>query len=710
LNELAKLLLVGAILVYPLAAPGAGPKGEFPDQAEEEEAGGLLDEFALLEEELSIDVVESASKHRQSIFWSPSAITVFTKDDIRASGADDLPDLLRRVPGFDIYRLKPGFPLVGARTNTNVANNLILLLVDGREYMIETTGFTFWTNTTIDLEEVERVEVIRGPGSALYGANAFAGVVSITTVAGRPDSSGDVYISMGESGHQRLFGRIRRVFELEGARLSLGVGVGMSEEGFPSHHQDAGYYGYRAHGYLRYQDGERLDLSLHAGSMWEAGGLAYMSMGDINAPNAIYHFVMGKAAFALPETARLQVQLYHARHESDLAYRAVLQAYDIWIADVPRQHWITDTVDAQLQFDWRPVDGFLFIAGSNLRYNTMETQRIILEDDDELRGAGFLHLEWNPWEVDGRPVVWLTGGLRLDFNTSTRTALSPRAAVVFGPWSNHTFRLSYGLAFRRPSYFEHRMHVLVEDYNPGTPEIVEKLAESFGNNRLLNEKVHTFEAGWRGRFLDDHLRVCVDLFYSLYADTIAMMVDIPENLGLPDIANSTLQFQNKGAEVNALGGEAELVWRPSGDWNFWCNLGVRRVTDRSTKKRMPAEPQLRVNLGVGFRPRNGWHLDVALHYVSAYQMPRVDPDNILENQQLIPLGEEVLVLARAGYRLRVGGEHFMEAGLALRAPLGNQYREFPGSPPPRLSMLDTTADFGGELVRRIVLAYLRVSF
>jgi hypothetical protein len=486
--------------------------------------------------------------------------------------------------------------------------------------------------------------------------------------------------------------------------------VGTSEEGFPSDIQNAAYYGYRAHGYLRYQDGERLDLSLHAGSVWEGGGLLYMTMGDIESADALYFFTMGKAAFALGETSRLQVQLYQARYACDVNYRAVLQAYDIWIADVPEQYWIINTLDAQVQFDWRPADRLLFIAGSNLRYNVMKGEKIILDDDDEFRGAGFFHVEWNPWEVDGRPVVWLTGGLRLDLNTSTDAALSPRAAVVFGPWSNHTFRLSYGLAFRRPSYYEHRMHVLVEDYNPGTPEIVDKLAESLGNNRLSNEKVHTFEAGWRGRFLDDHLRVSLDLFYSLHVDTIAFVVDIPQNMGLPDILNSTIQFQNKGAEVNAFGGEAELIWRPVGDWNLWCNLGVRSVTDRSTNQRMPSEPQLRVNLGGGYRPSSGWHLDAALHYVSAYQMPRVDPDNILENQQLIPLGEGILILARVGYRMQVGAKQSVDAGLAIRAPLGNQYREFAGSPPPRLSMIDTTADFGGEMVTRLVLAYLRASF
>ena len=79
---------------------------------------GFEDEFALLEEELASDEVKSASKYRQTIFWSPSTITVFTREDIRTSGATVVSDLLRRVPGFDVYEMKPSLPLVGARALT----------------------------------------------------------------------------------------------------------------------------------------------------------------------------------------------------------------------------------------------------------------------------------------------------------------------------------------------------------------------------------------------------------------------------------------------------------------------------------------------------------------------------------------------------------------------------------------------------------------
>ena len=171
------LLLCGS----PLAA---AQDDEAPETGEEE---SLLDEFALLEEEIAVDEISSASKHRQSIFWSPSSVSVYSREQILSSGATNLPDFLRRIPGFDVFETKGAIPFVGARAMTDVSNNSILLLIDGREEMIEVSGFPVWGAIVASLSQIERIEVIRGPGSALYGANAYAGVVIVTT---RPLSTG----------------------------------------------------------------------------------------------------------------------------------------------------------------------------------------------------------------------------------------------------------------------------------------------------------------------------------------------------------------------------------------------------------------------------------------------------------------------------------------------------------------------------------------
>lgn len=165
----AAAALTLALVVAPLPA-SAREKDGFEDDFVELDVD---DEFTLLEEEISADEIESASKHRQSIFWSPSAVTVFTTEQIRSSGANTLHDLLRQVPGFDVYEAKPSYPIVGARALTDDSNNLVL--VDGREALIELSGFPIWAAMSIDIEEVERIEVIRGPGSALYARSSLHG-------------------------------------------------------------------------------------------------------------------------------------------------------------------------------------------------------------------------------------------------------------------------------------------------------------------------------------------------------------------------------------------------------------------------------------------------------------------------------------------------------------------------------------------------------
>jgi outer membrane receptor protein involved in Fe transport len=458
------------------------------------------------------------------------------------------------------------------------------------------------------------------------------------------------------------------------------------------------------HGYLRYRNGQALDLSLHVGFVGGDGTL-HVHMGDLYLRSAYNYTIMGQAALALDESLRLKAQLYYDRNTGDFLWRTGFRAFDIWIADFGDFFWDSPTFDGQAQLEWQPVDNLLVIGGANLRYTWLETPDLTITDDDELRSAAFVHLQWNPLAL-----VQLTGGLRFDYNSDTEAALSPRAAVVFRPWSDHTFRLGYGLAFRKPSHYESRWHPKIEAYNSAVPEIVQKAADTISNEDLVNEKVHSFEAGWRARFLDDRLNVTVDLFYNLYRDAISFVIEMENRMGMPDILNSTLQFENAGAEVNALGGEIELSWRPLPSWSFWANLGARRVTDKKSGARTPSEPVVRTNLGARFLPGSGPYADLAMHYVSEYQMPLKDPSNLFNPPVPMTLGNKLLVIARLGYRLSPAENRALEIGLTLRAPIGGAYREYSGAPMPSILHASTSQDFGGEVLTRLVTFFVRGSF
>jgi iron complex outermembrane receptor protein len=685
-NICMRIVLTILGLVVSLAAAAAGPTGDIQD-------------FDELDLESLLDVVFTASKHRQSIFWSPQPATVFTREDIETSGADNLSDLLRRVPGFDVYEMKPSFPLVGARAMTDDSNNLVLVLVDGREAMIELTGYTFWAGMSIDLEEVERVEVIRGPGSTLYGANAYAAVVSITTLADEPQTNADVVLTAGERGLYRLFGRVRDAYKLQDATLSFGAGGGFQGRRSASDPADRTLAVHRAHGYLRYRKGDDLDLSLHAGSVG-GEGLVYVHAGDERITGALNYWVMGQSQLAVSDALRIRAQLYYTRFQCDLHMRSGMSAYDIWIADFPDMVWDSQTVDGQLQFDFQVLDDLLLIGGGYVHYTVLDYENLILSSDTEVRGAVFGHAQWSPFEM-----LQITGGLRLDLNDFSEPALSPRAVAVLHPWSDHAFRVGYSQAFRKPSHYESRVHLDIQDYNSAMPEVVTMLAAQLGNEDLRNEEVHSIEAGWRGRFLDESLRVSVDLFYSMYRDTIFIVSDVPLRMGVPDLSNSTLQYRNNPDGLDALGAEAEITWRPGGPWSFWASLGLRQVTDRGESNRAEAEPALRANLGGRFVPEKGWLVDLAFHYVSAFTVRIVDPANMMDPLKPFDLGNRVLLIGRLGYRAGA-----LELGLKLRTPLGAPFREYAGIPRPLELPSDAESDYAGEMFIRVVSLYLEGSF
>ena len=684
---LPRLTLI-ALLLLPVIAP-----------AQE----GEIEDFAELDLEELLDVVFAASKHKQSIIWSPSAITVFTREDIRSSGATTLTDLLRRVPGFDVYELKPSYPLVGARALTDDSNNLVLMIVDGREDLVELSGFPLWASLTFDMDEIERVEVIRGPGSTLYGANAFSAVVNVTTVSGASKGDADVILSGGDQGQHRLFGRYRDSLTLGEGTLDFSAGLGTSARRSASDRRcDIIRTDFRTNGFVRYSLGERFNLSVHGGVM-EGTGNIFMHAGELRAGYVLNHWVMGKAETALGEKLKLKAQLYHSRYYGEFRSRASLAAYGVWLADTPELHMDTNSMDGQVQLDFLVSDSLMLMAGGNLRYTTLESAQLVLKDDDELRGAGFIHAQWSPLNV-----LQLTGGLRLDLNTDTEAALSPRAVAVFRPWPQQAFRLGYALAFRKPSFFESRVHIRIEE--AGFPEVIETFREKFGNEDLENETVHSIEAGWRAHLLNDRLLLSVDLFYNVYLDTIYFDVEIPTRMGFPDVANADLMYENTADTLNSLGGEAEIVWRPTPNASLWGNLSLRWVRNSDTGERMSSEPVFRSNLGGRLLLESGLLLDLALHYVSEYKFPLVDPENSLSPHELMPLGNEFLLIGRLGYRASLAGIKILESGLTIRAPLSGPFREYAGVPLQLPGKDGSISDFGGEMLVRLVSFYLRASF
>src|ERR1700691_1981921 len=132
-------------------------------------------------EDLMNTEVTSVSKKEQSLSRTASAIFVISSENIRRSGATNIPDLLRMVPGMDVAQINANTWAVSSRGLNGCFSNELLVLLDGRNVYLPTFGGVFWDVLDMPLEDIERIEVIRGPGGTIWGANAVNGVVNIIT-------------------------------------------------------------------------------------------------------------------------------------------------------------------------------------------------------------------------------------------------------------------------------------------------------------------------------------------------------------------------------------------------------------------------------------------------------------------------------------------------------------------------------------------------
>lgn len=168
---------------------------------------GSLDLTNLSLEELANVEVVSVQKRPKALKDTPAAVSVVTGDEIEASGATSVPSLLRRAPGVHVAKLDSSQWAIGIRGFTNSVARAQLALMDGRSLYTPLFAGTYWDVQNVFLEDVDRIEIVRGPGGTLWGANAVNGIVNIIT-KGTDETQGGLVV-VGAGGQERGFGRAR---------------------------------------------------------------------------------------------------------------------------------------------------------------------------------------------------------------------------------------------------------------------------------------------------------------------------------------------------------------------------------------------------------------------------------------------------------------------------------------------------------------------
>lgn len=645
------------------------------------------------------ETVTSAARHAQPLEHSPSAITVFTKEDIQASGARTLPDLLRQVPGMDINIVSPTWYSVGVRGGTVQMGDAVLLLVDGRDMSAEFLGAPLWTVLPCSMDDIARVEVIRGPGSSLYGANAYAGVVNVTTIPAGDGQRAQASVRGGERGMHEVSVRATENF----GSVALGLSAGIDHRDLWTGRGILGRDVLRGRLEGKADLGEETALSVETGA-YLAEGFFAQQIGETKLEKLTN--IYGRMRF---DHRDLMVQALYDRLDfnADLGFK--LNYLGTVLAEVPPVAGIANKVELEIQ---HATTLFFNRITYGTEYLFSGTHSEILADPDhgEHRFSVFAQDELQLdalleelAEVEIPPLM-VTAGLRFDYNTAADWELSPRAAVVFAPSENHSIRFGYAHAFLKPTFLQTALHLVVIDVSGmGFKQL------DLTTPGLKNQTIDSLELGWSGSFFSGRMIVRLDLAYNWYDNRIWFNADPGKmqyrNIGgilVPDIENLGIGYENDPSGDRGHNVELQVIVRPTDNSRLFAQAGYRQVFDEKTGLFNTREPVLRAAAGGDIKTAGGFSASLRAFYCSSYAKPIGAPGGTLEPAVRVKLPEAFLLNARVALEL-LSDPFQVSAGVEVFNLLGARIREFAGTTMP------DRHDFGGERLGRQVVLFLQGS-
>jgi iron complex outermembrane receptor protein len=644
------------------------------------------------------DTVSIAVRYALPAEESPSAVTVITREEIENSHCSEIECLMRQVPGVDVRRVLPGYPVIGARALTNpYYGNRTLLLIDGRDVNDAIFGIPLWPALSVHLQDIERIEIIRGPGSAMYGPDAHSMVVAITTRR-KSDSMAQVFAGSGEHDRNSLAVRLGRRFSNMRLTLSGGLDTGGHWRRIDRREKETGRAVVRAD-----FETDRSTSVVELGFIFHDGRI-HTALAPADIPDTWSGHIL-----LAHQTETLQAQISFTMLDLGFGLELPLIYQGVEVGKFPGSlHFFYSNLDAGVQTVWSPFSGNLLVAGGGYRWVTMFSEDLDPELSYEHRIGAYLHDQQRLWKD-----LLLVGSIRFDYNTVTPFAVSPRLAVVWRFREDQSARLAFAQAFRRPCFYNTSTHIKGVEAGPGFEGLGKFFLDNIGNGDLGNESITVLEAGYRGRFLEGALDVEADVFYNRYRDTIDFNFDIAYNQwGIPDFEASTLEFANEGADVDSLGGTLSVTYRPVAALRLSANYTYRYswyTSDTPTAEligregdRVPWETAHLANLSGTYAHDLGLRLGAALHARSSSDLIVRRNGGLFDDEILVHSPPGAFFSAFLAWRVPAAGG-WVEMGVRAYNLFHMAFRDTQA-----VRKLDGT-EMGGELIGRRVFLFVRGS-
>jgi outer membrane receptor for ferrienterochelin and colicins len=504
-----------------------------------------------LEQLLEVEVTSTVSKFSQEITQAPASVTVVTARQIRAHGYRTLAEVLSSVRGvYTTYDRNYAYVGVRGFARPGDYNTRILLLVDGHRmnepiYDMAPIG----TDFPIDVSLIERVEVLRGPGSSLYGTSAFFAVVNVITKSGNAAPGVRVDASLGSLSTRRATVSLGQVFRNGNELLVAGSGydsAGASRLYFPEYDVPGVGNGLA----LDADDDHSASLQARAqvGRVRFSGALVDRGK---RIPTAAFSTVFGDPRARTEDTRGYADVAYAgpfgkswtgiARGAVDYYGYTGAYPYDYGADGIVVSTDVSHSVQASGELTLnRQFRRHRLTFGAEVRralHNHQHTWDSYGTQLDVSRPSSVLGL-YAQDEVTLRPWLLLNAGVRLDHQDTFGSSLTPRAGLVFLPRRQSAIKVLYGRAFRAPNSYELYYYGAMQEFG----------------FTLEPETVDTSEIVWE-QYIGAHLRMAVSAFHS-EADRLITQ----RTLDIPDARDGGLYFTNDGSST-ARGADAEVEAR-----------------------------------------------------------------------------------------------------------------------------------------------------
>ena len=504
----------------------------------------LLSEEEFLAE---LPVVLTASRLAQPQAEAPAAVTVIDRQMIDASGARNLSEVFRMVPGFQVGFENGHRHVVGYHGLADEFSRRLQVLIDGRSVYLPSFGGVSWSDLPLALDDIERIEVIRGPNAVTYGANSFLAIINITTRHSAADRGGFVRATAGSNG-------------IRDGVLRMASGNGDVSYRLTTGYQQDNGYGQRndsrritfMNGRMDTRPGERDDIELQFGYNEGPRGRGYAGSLE-NYPHdqeITSRFQQIRWRHRLDSGDEVAAQFYYNHHESDEQVLS-LPIPALGGFQVPINYDIrSERYDAEVQHTVGLGESLRLVWGAGARLDLVEWPGFLgsTEPLDNRYYRLFASIEWR-----ATPRLVLNAGAMAENSAITGSDLSPRLAVNYQFMPGHTLRAGVSSATRQPVIIEEKGNARF--CLNATCSLFDQSFYSSGN--LVPERILANELGYLGR-----LAPTLTLDLRLFRDHVTRLITGFDGFyddSLPD--NEATDFRNRDKAM-ITGSELQLHWQP----------------------------------------------------------------------------------------------------------------------------------------------------